>query len=244
MYVRPGKRSTLARRGTALVIEGYPRSGNTYSVAAFTVANGEHLAIGRHLHGAPHVLRAVRLGIPTILLIREPAAAVSSYLVRRPALTAVDALREYLDFYGTTWKVRDRVVVGRFDQVVRDFGVVLEAVNQRFGTSFAPYRPTESNEAAAFRLVEEMNRRECRGEIVESHVGRPSRQRETPKQAIRVQLGHGRAATLLDEATALYHRYAALAPGRDPSAPADATTSAPVPAPSPSSPESHAAPPA
>ena len=40
MYARADKRSTLARRDSALVIEGFPRSGNTFSVAAFQIANG------------------------------------------------------------------------------------------------------------------------------------------------------------------------------------------------------------
>src|ERR687894_957930 len=86
MWVRPGKRATLARPDTALVIEGFLRSGNTFSVAAFELANGPKLHVGRHLHGAPHVLRAVRLGLPTIVLIRQPRDAVLSSLVRRATL--------------------------------------------------------------------------------------------------------------------------------------------------------------
>ena len=138
MLLRASKRSTLARPDTAIVIEGFLRSGNTFSVAAFTVANGSHQHVGRHLHGAPHVLRAVRLGLPTVVLIRQPVDAVSSYLVRRPTLTPDDALVEYLDFYQTAWRVRDGFVVGLFDRVVADFGAVITDVNQRFGTSFAP----------------------------------------------------------------------------------------------------------
>src|SRR5688572_15708483 len=98
MRVRPGKRATLARPDTAIVIEGFLRSGNTFSVAAFQIANGSELHIGRHLHGAPHVLRAVRMGLPTLVLVRPPRDAVLSYLVRRPTLTPYDGLLEYLDF--------------------------------------------------------------------------------------------------------------------------------------------------
>jgi hypothetical protein len=211
MLVRPGKRSTLARRGTAIVIDGFLRSGNTFGVAAFFVANGEHLHVGRHLHGAPHLLRAVRLGLPAVVLIRRPADAVSSYLVRRPTLTPDDALVEYLDFYRTAWRVRDRFVVGLFDQVVSDFGSVIAAVNERFGTSFAPYLPTPENEAAAFRLVEEMNRLECNGRIVETHVGRPSLEREQRKAEIRSLMRAPNSQALLHEAESLYGRYADLA---------------------------------
>jgi hypothetical protein len=211
MLVRPSKRITLARPDTAIVIEGFLRSGNTFSVAAFAVANGEHLHVGRHLHGAPHVLRAARLGLPTVVLIRRPAEAISSYLVRRPTLTPTDALVEYLDFYRTAWRVHDAFVVGLFDTVVADFGAVIREVNTRFGTAFAPYTPTAANDAAAFALVEEMNRLECRGEVVETHVGRPSTQRSGRKQEILALLQEPRAQALLREAEELYARYAAAA---------------------------------
>jgi hypothetical protein len=211
MLVRRSKRITLARPGTVIVIEGFLRSGNTFSVAAFAVANGADLHMGRHLHGAPHVLRAARMGLPTIVLIRQPGEAVASYLVRRPTLTPADALVEYLDFYRTAWRVHDAFVVGLFDTVVTDFGAVIRQVNARYGTSFSPYTPTAENEAAAFALVEEMNRLECRGEVVETHVGRPSSQRSARKQEIIALMQEPRAQALLREAEDLYARYAAAA---------------------------------
>jgi hypothetical protein len=212
MRVRPDKNATLARRDTAIVIEGYLRSGNTFSVAAFQIANGSQPHVGRHLHGAPHVLRAARLGLPTLVLIRQPRDAVLSYLVRRATLTPHDAVLEYLDFYRTAWPARDSFVVGPFDRVTSDFGAVLEQVNQRFGTSFRRYDPTPENEARAFALVEEMNRLETGGEVVESLVGRPSAERSRRKQELEALLDRPRTAARLRDAEEIFHRYLELAP--------------------------------
>lgn len=209
MYARASKRATLARPGTAVVIEGFLRSGNTFSVAAFAVANGDDLHVGRHLHGAQHVVRAVRLGLPTVVLIRRPRDAVLSYLVRRPTLTPYDGLVEYLGFYRTAWPVRDGFVVALFDDVVEDFGTVLTRTNKRFGTSFVPYEPTAENQETTFARVEDLNRRECRGEVVETHVGRPSPQREQRKVELAGLLGHPRTVARLREAEALYAQYEA-----------------------------------
>jgi hypothetical protein len=211
MRLRPDKRSTLARRDTALVIEGFPRSGNTFSVAAFQIANGSRSHLGRHLHGAPHLLRAKRLGIPAIALVRAPEDVVPSYLIRRAGLHAEDALVEYLDFYRTAWPARAAFVVGLFDEVTNDFGSVIDRVNERFGTSFARYDATPGNEEAAFALVEEMNRLECRGEVVETHVGRPSAEREARKAQVSASLGRPRATRLLGQAQDLFETYVALA---------------------------------
>jgi hypothetical protein len=207
MLLRPGKRQTLAGRRTAIVIDGFLRSGNTYSVAAFRVANGPGPIVAHHLHGGPHVRRAQRLHLPTVVLIRRPADAISSYLVRRPTLTPDDALLEYLDFYRTAWPARDGFVVAPFDIVVSDFGAVIDRVNERFGTSFRRFEGDPASERAAVALVEEMNRRECKGQVVESHVGRPSAERQKHKEAVLRRLEHPRTRELLDRAEAVFDAY-------------------------------------
>lgn len=207
MLVRPEKRATLARRDTALVMEGFLRSGNTFSAAAFAVANGPHLHVGRHLHGAPHLLRARRLGVPAVALIRRPRDAMLSYLVRRDTISPADALDEYLDFYRTAWPARDGFVVGLFETVVSDFGAVTDAVNARFGTSFVRYDPTPENEARAFALVEEMNRLECGGAVVETHVGRPSAERAEAKRDLERLLDTPAVRSRLAAADGIYQQY-------------------------------------
>ncbi len=196
MLVRSEKRLTLAGRNTALVIEGFPRSGNTFASAAFMVANGRDVPLGRHLHGAPHLLRAARLGVPAIALIRDPRDAVLSYVIRRPHLTVADALVEYVDFYRTAWKAKESFVIGRFTQVIEDFGSVIDEVNERFGTTFERYEATPEASQTAIELVEEMNREESGGVVVESQVGRPSAERAEHRQEL---------AGLLDEASIKPH---------------------------------------
>ena len=75
-----------------------------------------------------------------------------------------------------------------------------------------PVLMTADNEARAFAIVEEMNRLECRGEVVETHVGRPSAEREEHKQRVQATLGRPRAQRLLAQADELYDAYAELAP--------------------------------
>lgn len=211
MLLRPTKRQTLAGRSTAIVIEGFLRSGNTWSVAAFQIANGLDPHVGHHLHGGAHVRRAVRLGLPTVVLVREPADAVSSYLIRRPTLTPDDALLEYLDFHRTAWPCRDGFVVAPFARAVSDFGAVTDQVNERFGTSFARFDGDPASREAALELVEEMNRRECDGEVVETHVGRPSADRERRKAEVRRLMERPRTQALLGRAEEVFAAYVARA---------------------------------
>lgn len=209
--LRPSRRPDLARPGSALTIEGYLRSGNTFAVAAFTLGNGTDHHIGRHLHAAAHVHRSVRLGLPTVVVVREPVAAASSYLIRRPTLDAAGALREYVAFHRSVWRARGSVVLAPFEVVVSDFGEVVRAVNHRFGTAFVPYVPTPENQAACFRIVEEMNRSECGGEVVETHVARPSAERDRQGRALRATVEAPHCARLLNQARELHRRFLAEA---------------------------------
>lgn len=205
--LRASRRPQLARRDTTIVIEGFLRCGNTFSVAAFTVANGEHHHIASHLHAAAHVHRAVRLGLPTVVVIREPVDAVLSYMQRRPSLTLDSALRQYMGFYTSTWTLRERFITALFPVIIQDYGSVLRAVNERFGTSFAPFDHSPDNERAAFALVEEMNRRECDGEVVETHVARPSAARAARKEELMALLEAPGTAARLERAQKVHRQY-------------------------------------
>jgi hypothetical protein len=158
-YMRGGRGSRLpVRRNTELVIEGFPRSGNTFALVAFRFAQGRDVVTADHLHVPAQIQRAASYGIPICLLIREPGDMVRSLVVKHPFIRPKDALRGYLAFYRACWKYRDRLVVARFDQVTADFGAVIDRVNARFGTGFARFDSHEDNLRKIFELVDERNR--------------------------------------------------------------------------------------
>ena len=71
---------------TEIVIEGFPRSANSFAVNAFVLAQGRPVHVAHHVHAAAQVLAAGRAGVPAILLIREPTDAIVSYLLWQPHL--------------------------------------------------------------------------------------------------------------------------------------------------------------
>src|SRR5919112_6338070 len=77
--LKPTYRDLLVDRKTQIVIEGFPRSGNTFAVVAFQQAQRESVRVAHHLHMPAQVIRAAKWGIPTLLLARKPTdAALSS----------------------------------------------------------------------------------------------------------------------------------------------------------------------
>lgn len=143
------------RDETEVVIEGFPRSGNTFAVAAFHLAQlPTDVKIAHHAHVPAQLLRAVRLGLPAVLLVREPEECVLSLVVRDPLLGVGGVLRGWVRFHGPLVDVRDRLVVATFGEATTDVGGIVRRVNERFGTSFRAFDPTPENLERVRVLIE------------------------------------------------------------------------------------------
>lgn len=169
---------------TQVVIDGFQRSANTFSVTAFQFAQPEPVNVAHHLHAAAQIAAAVRWRIPTMVLIREPDGAIISHMIRFPCVTPEQAIRNWSRFYEAVRAVRDGVVVADFEEVTGDFGVSIRRLNERFGTAFTPFDHTEGNVQRCFELIDRRNA--GRFGTVEDHtVARPSAARERKKDTAR-----------------------------------------------------------
>jgi hypothetical protein len=166
----------LVERDTELVIEGFQRSGNTFAVFAFEMAQDRPIKSAHHLHASAQITRAVKLEVPVLLLIRDPRDAVVSHVIREPCANMPQALQAWTHFYEGALPVRDRVFVADFTRVSTDFGAVIRDFNEKFGTGYKEFHHTEENVARCFDLIEERNRQRY-GRLVEGKVARPSDER-------------------------------------------------------------------
>jgi len=204
--LRLKNRPLAVSKNTELVIEGYPRSANTFAVAAFTFAQGRPVKIARHLHAPAQVIAAVKKSIPTIVLIRRPRDAVLSLLVRAPHISAEQALKDYIRFYRTIIPFRKGYVIAKFEEVTSDFGQVIRQLNARFRTNFKPFEHTKENLKKVFQIVEEMNKQYTGlHKVKEEAVGRPSPYRETLKRMAEPKLETPKTRKLLMEAESVYY---------------------------------------
>ena len=199
------KNGAVVGTGTELVIEGYPRSANTFALYAFEIAQQRQVQVAHHLHSAGQVLWAARKGIPTVVLIRNPREAVSSRLIREPRISTEWAIKDYIQFYERIIPVGDRCLFVTFEEVTGDFGKVIEAVNDRFGTQFSSSAVTSETESHVISLIEENHVRNTGSRVVrENQVARPSRQRNESKALLARELGRKRVRPLLKRAEDLY----------------------------------------
>jgi len=127
----------VAGPGTELVVEGFPRSGNSLAVAAIAAAQPRPLRIAHHTHAPANVLRALRLGLPTLVVVRDPDEAAVELVLAKPFLSLREALRGYARFHEPLLARREGFVVATSPEVHTDLAGVVRRINERFGTRFA-----------------------------------------------------------------------------------------------------------
>jgi hypothetical protein len=135
-FLGGGRALWLPGPSTELLIEGYPRSGNTFARRAFLGAQARPVEVASHAHALAAVWVAVGRGIPVLLLIRAPEEVVSSEIATFGRMGPRDELREYVRFYERLLPRADRFTVATFSEVCEDFGKVIARLNRQHDTRF------------------------------------------------------------------------------------------------------------
>lgn len=126
--------ATVVTPNTDLVLEGFPRSGNTFAYFALQMSQPRPLKLAHHFHAPAQLVAAVRWERPAMVIIRNPSDAVCSFVQREPMITPRQALRSWIRFYKALLAYQYGFVTVTFGQVTSDFGQVIERINERFGT--------------------------------------------------------------------------------------------------------------
>jgi len=194
---------------TQLVIEGYPRSGNTFASRAIEFAATDPIVVSSHVHVPAGVIRAVRLHYPTLVLIRQPLDSICSEKIAAPHASLTNVTHAWIHYHQKIWPYRHGFVVATFDEVVTDFGSVTKRVNDRFGTSFACFVNSDENKQAVFDAIEERHLA-VHGDT-EHVMPRPSPSRRSAKEQLLERLKGPELQGPLEVAEKLYRDFARLA---------------------------------
>ena len=135
---------------TDLVVEGFPRAGNTFTVTALMNASQYNLRISSHCHHPSQVKRAALLGIPTVLVVREPLATLSSYLTFGRHGRPGAVIREYISYHRELSHYVDRLLICEFSESITDLSAVIARINFRFGMDIPPFDQSPENTERVF----------------------------------------------------------------------------------------------
>jgi len=198
-YPRTNKRYTNVDRDTSIVIEGYPRSANSLSVVAFRDAQkSPDLKIAHHIHSPWQFIVAAELKVPSILLLRNPKDCVSSLMLYFDKLDAKEALNYYIEFHKALLPIIDYPVIAEFDDVLKDFGQIIEKCNLKFGVEF------KTKILSSDQTASKMEKRFDRPLDANAQAAFPTAERRTMKEEKLAELERDEYIPLISECEKLY----------------------------------------
>lgn len=194
---------------TDLVLEGFPRSGNSFAEAAILCSQGDGIKLAHHTHAAANVLRAVQLGKPCYVLLRAPADCCISLVIQEGETHDLTlALSEYERFHRAISPVANRICLVPFEVATRDFDRSIDHLNAIYGTRFVHPPPGMTRETIMARTDEVSRSRGTVQDGVEPYSPfaseRVKAQRAEHQAALREELRDPKHAPRLARCEALY----------------------------------------
>jgi hypothetical protein len=149
-FKNPGKLMPVSW-GVDLVIDGYPRSANSFAVNAFFSAQEEPVRVSHHLHAAANIIYAAKRNIPVLLLVRTPEDAVPSYAIYS-SVSLMHALNYNIRFHRHVAPFIQQLCVADFHQIRTDYGAVMHRLNRKYNLNYRVFEHTKENEEHCFQV--------------------------------------------------------------------------------------------
>jgi len=202
-------KSWVVSKNTDCVIDGFPRSANSFAYAAFAGSQNVErpLRIATHTHSPAQIIQAVRWDIPTMVCVRNPKDAVRGLLAFRleiglregASLAQIswpkrgeieDAVRRWCFFHNQILPYRNSFFVAPFERITSDYTNLSREFVNWSGREWQPWEP------------ELVSAEDIKGEAY--HVG-PTSLREELKERINSAVDRAGVEHLLKESVNLYY---------------------------------------
>lgn len=207
----------VANKAKDIVIEGPPRVANTFMVESFKHAQSKEYAIAHHMHVPCQLLRAIKHGIPAILLIRNPLDTALSHSISNPNKTlnfTNECLHYYIDFYQPLLSRKDYFVIADFEEIIVSPIEIIDRLNNKFNKQFDNYsKDIPFNPVVVKSSIDNMYRNWGKeglawfgeGKIDELKVSRPSELKKEIKSKLKLEvLASEKSIKLLNKANDIY----------------------------------------
>lgn len=198
------QRKNILSRNFDLMVDGFPRSGNTFAANWFQLHSGAN-RISSHHHNPAAVTLAVQRSKPVLILIRNPAGAAASWAVRSRYPIAY-ILDSYIDYYRLIAPLAADICICGFHELISSPEAVTARLNCRFGLNFAAVSLSAERRQQVFSRIEDDHL--VGNAVIDEHaISRPSGLRA---EAIKLALDLVHApehSDRLNRATHLYESF-------------------------------------
>ncbi|MCG7899546.1 MAG: hypothetical protein JAY85_13955 [Candidatus Thiodiazotropha weberae] len=201
------KNISITTGNTDIVIEGFPRSANTYVAASIMVLNGDKLNIARHVHGSAQLILGIEKGIPAVLLIRNPVDAIASLKLRSPYLPSRVIIQNYIEFHKQLESYIDKLILIDFKDATNNIVSIVEYLDDYYNLSLKIPNKLQSYKNEINSMVDKMDMLDrSQKNINDFTVGRPNDTRKKASHLIKNNL-YKKYPRELEKCETIYFKY-------------------------------------
>lgn len=183
----------LLDRNTDILIDGFPRSANTFAVVAFKSSPlNSDVKIANHRHDPSQVIAAIYSKIPALVLLRQPEEACISLVIRNYGYQSYSIsilsklLKKYIQYYKPLLPFKESFVVAKFETVTTNFSLPIIKINQFNQTNFGIFNHTEENVKKCYDEIEQYTKLYLASKNkFEAVVSTPSHSRDHDKKILK-----------------------------------------------------------
>ncbi|MEM8893609.1 MAG: hypothetical protein AAGC88_03460 [Bacteroidota bacterium] len=119
---------------TNLMIEGFPRSGNTFLYSIISDFQTETLRIAHHLHTLSQIKNALRLNTSAVIMVRDPIDAIVSFKIRNPYVGFATLANYYLKYHSFLLDKleAENLLIVDFQKCINSPNETIKAINDKF----------------------------------------------------------------------------------------------------------------
>jgi len=109
---------------TDVCIEAFPGSGSSFASNSVRMAVNRPVAIESHFHQTAQLKRALSLGVPAIVIVRDPAGACSSLKSKDPRLAEWIVLLRWIHYHRWVARHPEEFETFLFNQIIEDVDIL------------------------------------------------------------------------------------------------------------------------
>lgn len=176
---------------TRICLDGFPRSGNSTMVRKFWMLKTGYgrKEVAHHSHQAATIIDCVEAGLPCVGVIRHPLDCLVSLMEFQG--TDTPPVKRYIKFYGALRKLRQEIMMVRFETMLNDYNVIIAQLNERHDLTL-PRLPMSDEKANVLANVSAVKSGlVIHGGAWESKTGAPRDGRSRDQLREKVLAAHG-----------------------------------------------------
>tara|TARA_B100000963_G_scaffold302596_1_gene275576 strand:- start:18269 stop:19021 length:753 start_codon:yes stop_codon:yes gene_type:complete len=184
------KLKNLVKKDTDIVVEGFPRSANTYLSTCLEEANKKELKLASHLHDIVQLYFGKKYSIPIFIVFRKPLESLISFKMKFPKSDLNTMSNIYIKFYSYAIENSDHINFIDFSDATTKTDIVVEKILSSLPSKSRSGKILKVDQRKVFSIIKEkklgraFNKRNHKESNFDLSIALPTSRKESERSSL------------------------------------------------------------